>query len=145
MSCISTDGFTGVIKTGYYNFLFLKSGDGKLGDIGSSVIRSYYSSFSLAPNSLSSVELSNLVGSSFGLKFLVFQLLLTKPLALSKFVASFLCSFFLYISASIRDLTQAHSFKIYLCSSSLLFSASLLFWYSNQCCSCLYSTIESVG
>jgi hypothetical protein len=48
---------------------------------------SYYSCLSLRSSSLSSVELSSTVGSEAGLKFLLFQSVLTKPLAFSKLVA----------------------------------------------------------
>ena len=55
---------------------------------------------SLASNSLSSVEESCFVGSSFGLKFLLFQFVRTNPRAFSKLVAKLMCSFLRSISAS---------------------------------------------
>ena len=51
--------------------------------------RSLPSNLSRASISLSSVELSSTVGSIAGLKFLLFQSVLTKPRAFSKFVALF--------------------------------------------------------
>ena len=67
------------------------------------------SSLCLISSSSLSVEESYWVGSSFGFQFLVFQLVRTKPLAFSKFVASFRCSLRLWISASIRPRACAHS------------------------------------